>query len=161
VLAFEFLVLTACRSGDVRGATWDEVDLENAVWAIPGARMKVYRAHRVPLSSGARAILIQSKALRDRSNLVFPSVTGPAAVGLHHQQARSREWNHRGAARIPLVVPGLVRRVFGAPREVAEAALAHAVGGVEGAYARSDLFERRRTLMQAWSDYLGYSPGKA
>ena len=49
----------------------------------------------------------------------------------------------------------------GTPREVAEAALAHAVGGVEGAYARSDLFERRRTLMQAWSDYLGYSPGKA
>ena len=106
------LVLTACRSGDVRGATWDEIDLENEVWAIPGERMKVHRAHRVPLSSGARAILIQSKELTDRSNLVFPSVTGRPLVGLHHQQARSREWNYRGAARIPLIVPGLVRRVF-------------------------------------------------
>ena len=76
VLAFECLVLTACRSGDVRGATWDEIDLENVVWAIPGERMKVHRAHWVPLSSGARAVLIQSKELTDHSNLVFPSVTG-------------------------------------------------------------------------------------
>ena len=160
VLAFEFLVLTACRSGDVRGATWDEVDLENAVWAIPGARMKVYRAHRVPLSSGARAILLQAMALKDRSNLVFPSVTGRPLS----DSTISKLVRENGITAVPHGFRSSFRdwcgECSGAPREVAEAALAHAVGGVEGAYARSDLFERRRTLMQAWSDYLGYSPRK-
>ena len=158
VLAFEFLVLTACRSGDVRGATWDEIDLENEVWAIPGERMKVHRNHRVPLSSGARAILIQSKDLRDRSNLVFPSVTGRALS----DSTISKLVRENGIAAVPHGFRSSFRdwcgECSGAPREVAEAALAHVVGGVEGAYARSDLFERRRTLMQAWSDYLGDSP---
>ena len=158
VLAFEFLVLTACRSGDVRGATWDEIDLENAVWAIPGERMKVHRAHRVPLSSGARAVLVQSEELTDRSNLVFPSVTGRALS----DSTISKLVRENGIAAVPHGFRSSFRdwcgECSGALREVAEAALAHAVGGVEGAYARSDLFERRRTLMQAWSDYLGYSP---
>ena len=158
VLAFEFLVLTACRSGDVRGATWDEIDLENAVWAIPGERMKVHRAHRVPLSSGARAVLVQSEELTDRSNLVFPSVTGRALS----DSTISKLVRENGIAAVPHGFRSSFRdwcgECSGAPREVAEAALAHAVGGVEGAYARSDLFERRRTLMQAWSDYLGYAP---
>ena len=153
-------MLTACRSGDVRGATWDEIDLENEVWAIPGERMKVHRAHRVPLSSGARAMLIQSMELRDRSNLVFPSVTGRALS----DSTISKLVRENGIAAVPHGFRSSFRdwcgECSGAPREVAEAALAHAVGGVEGAYARSDLFERRRTLMQAWSDYLGYSRTK-
>ena len=155
-LAFEFLVLTACRSGDVRGATWDEIDLENEVWAIPGERMKVHRAHRVPLSSGARATLIQSMELRDRSNLVFPAVTGRPMS----DSTISKLIRENGIAAVPHGFRSSFRdwcgECSGAPREVAEAALAHAVGGVEGAYARSDLFERRRMLMQAWSEYLGY-----
>ena len=155
VLAFEFLVLTACRSGEVRGATWDEIDLENDVWSIPGGRMKVHRTHRVPLSSGARATLIQSMELRDSSNLVFPSVTGRALS----DSTISRLVREKGIPAVPHGFRSSFRdwcgECSGAPREVAEAALAHVVGGVEGAYARSDLFERRRVLMQAWSDYLG------
>ena len=156
VLAFEFLILTACRSGEVRGATWDEIDLETDVWAIPGERMQVHRAHRVPLSSGARATLIQSMELRDRSNLVFPSVTGRPMS----DSTISKLIRENGIAAVPHGFRSSFRdwcgECSGAPREVAEAALAHVVGGVEGAYARSDLFERRRMLMQAWSDYLGY-----
>ncbi len=156
VLAFEFLILTACRSGEVRGATWVEMDLETEVWAIPGERMKVHRAHRVPLSSGARATLIQSMELRDRSNLVFPSVTGRPMS----DSTISKLIRENGIAAVPHGFRSSFRdwcgECSGAPREVAEAALAHVVGGVEGAYARSDLFERRRMLMQAWSDYLGY-----
>ena len=155
-LAFEFLVLTACRSGEVRGATWDEIDLENEVWAIPGERMKVHRSHRVPLSSGARAALVQSMELRDRSNLVFPSVTGKPMS----DSTISKLIRENGIAAVPHGFRSSFRDWCGecseAPREVVEAALAHVVGGVEGAYARSDLFERRRMLMQAWSDYLGY-----
>ena len=156
VLAFEFLVLTACRSGDVRGATWDEIDLETGVWAIPGERMKVYRPHRVPLSSGSRATLIQAMELRDRSNLVFPSVTGRPLS----DSTISKLVRENGIAAVPHGFRSSFRdwcgECSGAPREVAESALAHVVGGVEGAYARSDLFERRRMLMQAWSDYLDY-----
>ena len=161
VLAFEFLVLTACRSGDVRGATWDEIDVGNEVWAIPGVRIKAYRTHRVPLSSGARVILLQSEELRDRSSLVYPSVTGRALS----DSTISKLVREDGFAAVPHGFRSSFRdwcgECSGAPRDVAEAALAHAVGGVEGACARSDLFERRRTLMQAWSDYLGYSPRKA
>ena len=127
VLAFEFLALTACRSGDVRGATWDGIDLENAQWAIPGARMRVYRAHRVPLSSGASAVLLQAMALRDRSNLVFPSVTGrPLSDSTISKLVRKNGIN---------AVPRGFRSSFrdwcgecsGDPREVAEAALLEVV----------------------------------
>ena len=136
VLAFEFLILTACRSGEVRGATWDKIDVENEVWAIPGERMKVHRAHRVPLSSGARATLIQSMELRDRSNLVFPSVTGRPMS----DSTISKLIRENGIAAVPHGFRSSFRdwcgECSGAPREVAEAALAHVVGGVEGAYAR-------------------------
>ena len=76
VLAFEFLVLTACRSGEVRGALWDEIDLDAATWMIPASRMKSARPHRVPLPPRALQVLAEAQKLRDRSGLVFPSPTG-------------------------------------------------------------------------------------
>ena len=75
-LAFEFLVLTAARSGEVRGASWSEIDMDTAVWTIPGGRMKGGREHRVPLSGLALAILDEARALEDASGLVFPAPTG-------------------------------------------------------------------------------------
>ena len=76
VLAFEFLVLTACRSGEVRGARWKEMDLERREWRIPANRMKTGREHRVPLSTRARAVLGEAKELARSPGLVFPSATG-------------------------------------------------------------------------------------
>ena len=156
-LAFELLVLTAARSGEVRGARWDESDLAARMWTIPATRMKSKREHRVPLCGRAVEILKAARALGNgRSLLLFPSRGGkPISITRlpkmlsnlkvdavpHGFRSSFRDWaaeetNH--------------------PREVVEAALAHAVGNqTEAAYARSDLFERRRRLMAEWAAYLG------
>jgi len=155
-LGIEFLVLTACRSGEVRGARWAEIDIEGGEWAIPAERMKSRREHRVPLSGRAREILAEAKAHAPRSELVFPSARGlvlPSfeftgllkALGVgavpHGFRSSFRDW---AAERTD------------APRAVMEAALAHAVRNrVEAAYARPDLLERRRVLMEQWAEYLG------
>ncbi len=158
-LCFKFLVLTAARSGEARGAQWKEVDLEGAVWTIPGERMKGGVEHRVPLSRQAMEVLSGAPILRDGSGLVFPS---PTMAG--------RELSNMTLTKI-LRSTGLAERATchgfrtsfrtwtleqtNAPWAVAEAALAHGLGnGVEKSYARSDLFERRRGLMQAWADYV-------
>lgn len=152
-LAFRFLVLTAARSGEVRGARWAEVDTDAATWTIPGDRTKTGKPHRVPLGAKALAVLTEAEALRDASGLLFPSVTGRAmtAEGLsklckdlslgatpHGFRSSFRDWAGE----------------TGVLREVAEACLAHVVRGVEGAYARSDLLERRREVMAAWGAYV-------
>lgn len=155
--AFRFLILTAARSGEVRGATWDEIDLESKTWRIPGERMKSGREHRVPLSDEAVAVLEQARVIADGSDLIFPSPVKPGKplsdmsltkllrdVGLagkatiHGMRSAFRDWCAE----------------TGKPRELAEAALAHVVAGIEGSYFRSDLFEQRREIMQAWSDFL-------
>ena len=156
-LAFRFTVLTATRSGEVRGAKWDEIDLDAGEWRIPGSRMKVGAEHRVPLSDSALAVLEQARPLRDKSGLVFPS---PSRAG--------RPLSDMTLTKV-LRTTGLAKRATvhgfrssfrdwcaetGKTREIAEAALAHTVGGVEGAYFRSDLFERRRRLMADWAAYL-------
>ena len=154
-LAFEFLVLTAARSGEVRGAVWSEFDLEAAVWTIPGERMKGGREHRVPLSGRALAILDEARALDDGSGLVFPSPAGRKPMSTSTFSQLLRELDIDG-------VPHGFRSSFRdwcsefaqAPGEVAEACLAHVVKGVEGAYARSDLLDRRRNLMERWARYL-------
>ena len=161
-LAFEFLVLTAARSGEVRGARWAEIDKSARVWTIPATRMKAKREHRVPLSGRAVEILKAARKLGDgRCRLVFPSRGGKpisitrlprllqdlkiAAVP-HGFRSSFRDWaaettDHR--------------------REVIEAALAHALANqTEAAYARSDLFERRRRLMDEWAAYLDGKPAK-
>ena len=155
-LAFEFLVLTAGRSGEVRGALRAEMDLANHVWTVPASRMKAKREHRVPLCGRALEVLDAARKLGGGdSPLVFP---GPRGKPLSHTPLYTVFKEHGIAA-----VPHGFRSSFrdwaaeetDHPREVIEAALAHVVQNqVEAAYARSDLFERRRRLMDDWAAYL-------
>ena len=155
-LCFRFLVLTATRSGETRGAVWSEIDFEKREWRIPATRMKAGVEHRVPLSDAALAVLAQAKMLRDRSGLLFPSVLRPGKP--MSDMTLTKVLRDNGLAE-QTTVHGL-RSTFrdwcaetGKPREIAEAALAHSVPGVEGAYFRSDLFERRRLLMAQWAAF--------
>ena len=159
VLTFEFLVLTACRSGEVRGARWEEIDTSGAVWTVPAERMKSSREHRVPLSPRALAILDEMQKPANGHGLVFPSPTGrilsqstmPALlrdlkVGAvpHGFRSSFRDW---------------AAECTDYPREVCELALAHVNSDrVEAAYRRSDLFEKRRKLMDDWAAYIS-APG--
>ena len=155
-LAFEFLVLTAARSGEVRGARWAEIDLRAGVWAVPATRMKAKREHRVPLCGRAVEILRAARKLGDgRGPLVLPS-KGRNPISITRLPRLLQD--HKIAA-----VPHGFRSSFrdwaaeetNHPREVVEAAPAHIVGNqTEAAYARSDLFERRRQLMDDWAAYL-------
>ena len=77
-LAFEYMVLTACRSGEIRLAQWNEIDVESATWTIPANRMKTKREHRVPLSPRALEILAEAQEYADKSGLIFPSISGRA-----------------------------------------------------------------------------------
>ncbi len=166
-LAFEFLVLTAARSGEARGATWDEVDLVARVWTVPAARMKAQREHRVPLCGRAVWVLREAEPLRgvatrpEFAGLVFPSVRGKAL----DDAAVSKLIRDLGIAAVPHGFRSSFRdwaaEETDHPREVVEAALAHKVRNqVEAAYARSDLFARRRRLMDDWGAYLGEERGQ-
>ena len=156
-LAFEFLVLTAARSGEVRGARWAEIDLPARVWTIPARRMKSRRAHRVPLAGRAMEILEAARQLAGGSSpLVFPSQGDkPISITrlpriLHSVKVEAVPHGFRSSFR------DWAAEETNHPREVVEAALAHVVGNqTEAAYARSDLFERRRGLMDEWADYVG------
>ena len=161
-LAFEHLVLTAARSAEVRLATWDEIDIATAVWTVPGSRMKAKRPHRVPLCERALEIVEEAKAFRcdiasPGSALVFPSRRGKPLSNM----TVSKLVKEQGIAAVPHGFRSSFRdwasERTNHPRELIEAALAHVVGNkVEAAYARSDLFERRRRLMDEWATYLGY-----
>ena len=166
-LCFEFIVLTACRSGEVRLATWNEINLDAATWTIPPERMKAKREHRVPLSNHALEILLEAQRLSSNQEgtngeegtntpaLVFPSLTGrPLSDNTISKLLRD--------LKVPAVPHGFrssfrdwAAECTNAPREVMEAALAHIIKDkAEAAYARSDLFDRRRRLMNQWADYL-------
>ena len=153
VAAFKFLTLTATRSGDVRLAQWSQIDPKTATWTIPAERLKSAREHRVSLSQPALAVLDQARLITDGSGLVFPSPRGQA-LSAYAMSKICREGNIG-------CVPHGMRSSFrdwcsesGVPREIAEQALAHTVKGVEGAYARSDLLELRRPIMEKWGRYL-------
>ena len=155
VLAFEFLVLTACRSGEVRGALWDEMDLERREWRIPPERMKTGREHRVPLSARALAVLRAARGLADGSGPVFPSPRG----GPLSELAISKMVRDLGIGAVPHGFRSSFRdwaaECTDAPREVCELALAHVnTNRIEAAYRRSDLFEQRRALMEEWAAFL-------
>ena len=158
-LCFRFLVLTAARSGEARAAAWDEIDFDDPVWRIPPSRMKAGLEHRVPLSRQALEVLDQASVLRDETGLIFPS---------------PRKWK---TPMSDMTLTKVLRTVGLAGRAtvhgfrssfknwtleqtdtswaVSEAALAHTLGNsTEQAYARSDLFEQRRQLMQLWADYV-------
>jgi integrase len=155
--AFEFLILTAARSGEMRGARWDEIDLDKRLWVIPATRMKAAQAHTVPLSNRAVEILLEMAAIREQSSeLVFPG-SRPGRpmsdmtltmllrrmglkVTAHGFRSSFRDWTSEATS---------------FPREVAEMALAHRVGSkVEQAYARSDLLAKRAHLMDAWATWI-------
>lgn len=154
--AIEFLILTAMRSLEVRDATWDEIDLDAATWTIPAARMKMKRPHRVPLSPRAVAILEDARALFGSTGRLFPGMKKGRPLS---DVALSKTVKGRG---FPVDVHGFrtsfrtwAQEKTGFPREVAEASLAHLVGSeVERAYSRSDLFDKRRRLMNAWAAYV-------
>ncbi len=152
--AFAFLVHTAARSIEAREAKWTEIDLDAGVWTIPASRMKMKVEHRVPLTPQALAILHEARELSDSSGLVFPSARGKPITNA----AVSKLLHAIGIAAVPHGFRSSFRdwaSDTGQPRELAEAALAHAVGNaVERAYARSDLLERRRGLMATWSAYI-------
>ena len=156
---FRFLVFTAARSGEARGATWDEIDLRAATWTIPGSRMKAGVEHRVPLSDQALEVLMLAHQLEDGSGFCFPSpmrsgrilsdMTLTKVLRAHGLAERATVHGFRTSFRT------WTMEQTDAPWAVGEAALAHQLGGsVEQAYARSDLFDRRRVLMQQWADYL-------
>ena len=155
-LAFEYLVLTAARSGEVRGARWEEIDLSARVWTIPATRTKALREHRVPLARRAVQILDAARTLDHGSSpLVFPS-QGGRPIG---ETRLSRLMKKHKIAGVPHGFRSSFRdwaaETTSYPRDVIEAALAHVVTNrTEAAYARSDLFERRRRLMNEWAAYL-------
>jgi len=144
--ALEFLALTACRSGEVVGARWTEIDLRAATWVIPPTRMKSHREHRVPLSPAALAMLTSMKHREGRvfacgktSLLEVTRAMGGACVP-HGMRSSFRVWASE-------------RTSF--PHEVAELCLAHVVSDATvRSYKRTDLFDRRRRLMDLWADFL-------
>ena len=158
-LAMEYLTLTACRSGEVRGATWEEVDLTAGIWTIPADRMKGGREHRIPLSIQAQGVLKEALELTDGSGLVFPSERGKpladntiskllrenAIAGTPHGMRSSfRDW-------------AAEKTDF--PSEIVEHALAHVEGSATvRAYRRTDYFKKRRELMEQWGTYVDALP---
>ncbi|WP_372707613.1 tyrosine-type recombinase/integrase [Brevundimonas sp.] len=166
-LALRLAILTAARSGEVRGARWSEIDLDAKAWTVPGSRMKVGREHRVPLSAEALNVLALARPFRqsvDSSALIFPGSSLGKPLSDMTLSAAVRRLNAKeepcwvDVAGVP-VVPHGFRSTFRdwcadcrpESGEVVEKALAHAVGNaVEAAYRRGDLFERRVKLMEAW-----------
>ena len=157
-LALEFLILTAARAGEVRQATWDEIDLGAEVWNVPAEHMKMRKPHRVPLSTAAIAVLEKAGELFGRSGLLFPSNRnkGKPLSNMAFEMLLRRNGHDD-------ITPHGFRATFrtwtleqtDTPWAVAEAALAHSLGGGEVVpYIRTDLFEKRRDLMEAWADYV-------
>jgi len=157
-LAIELLVLTATRSGEVRLANWSEVDFEARTWTIPAERMKMKEEHVIPLSDRALDILQQAKALGG-DGLIFPGMRSGRPMS---DMTMSKLVKELG---FPVDIHGFrtsfrtwVQEQTNTAHEVAERALAHkTTNKVEAAYARSDLFEKRRKLMDAWASYLNDS----
>lgn len=172
--AVEFGVLTGARSGEVRGMVWDELDEENGVWIIPGARMKAKREHRVPLSAEALKIIATMKELKT-GDLVFPgtkmkddkptplSDMSLTAVLKRMDEDKTKNslpgWRDKNGEVITMhgfrsSFRDWVAEVTNYPNEMAEMALAHTVSNaVEAAYRRGDMMEKRRAMMQDWANY--------
>ena len=152
-LAFEFLILTAGRTNEVRNAEWEEIDLESRTWTIPGEKMKAGKEHRVPLSDRAIELLEQAREI-GRNGIVFPNEKGNIITDKVLATA-ARKLALGGT-------PHGFRTSFrtwcqetGVPNDVAETAIAHVEKNkTKAAYARSDYFDARKPVMQDWADYL-------
>jgi integrase len=158
--ALEFAILTAARSGEVRGATWCEFDMKGAVWTIPAERMKAEREHRIPLSTAALALL-KAQSPGNADGVVFATPRG----GVLSDMTMTKVLRDM---RVPAVPHGF-RSTFrdwaaertNYPRDVAEMALAHAIASkTEAAYRRGDLFEKRRRMMTDWAAFCSKVEGK-
>lgn len=155
--ALEFAILTAARSGEVRGATWSEIDLNAGTWTVPGNRMKAGKEHRVPLSVEA-VELLKGLAREGGTELVFPAARG----GQLSDMTLSAVLRRMDVSAVPhgfrSTFRDWVSERTNYPGDMAEMALAHAIGSkVEAAYRRGDMFERRRKMMQDWATFLGRS----
>jgi integrase len=152
--ALEFAILTAARSGEVRGATWEEVDLGRALWTIPAQRMKAGREHRVPLPPAALALLA-ALPREGGASLVFPAPRG----GQLSDMTLTAVLRRMNVAAVPHGFRSTFRdwaaERTNYPRDAAEMALAHTIGDkVEAAYRRGDRFEKRRRMMADWANFL-------
>ena len=152
-LALEFLILTATRSGETRGALWTEIDLQKATWEIPKERMKARSAHRVPLSNRCLEILDEARSLTPKSKLVFEASKAECMLSamtftklLRDLELDATAHGFRASFKV------WAAEVAHAQHEVSEAALAHAIPSkVVAAYLRTDFFEERKALMSAWA----------
>jgi len=152
--ALEFTILTASRTNEALGAKWSEIDMQTKVWEIPAHRMKAGVLHRVPLSDGVIKLLEKQKLIR-ANEFVFPGKAPKKPLSNMSMEMLLRRLEIKG-----VTVHGF-RSAFRDwcgnetpfPRDIAEAALAHTIQGVEAAYRRSDALEKRRALMQAWAQY--------
>ena len=165
--ALEFLILTAVRSGSVRQAEWEEVDLDKALWTIPAEHTKARQEHRVPLQPQAIQLLKSIPKLTG-SNLIFPSRTGKALSDMAFSQLM-RGMRERGELTVEAVPHGF-RSTFrdwaaeqtAYPDEIRKAASGHTVGdAIKEAYQRTDLLDKRRKLMNEWSRFLDQSGANA
>ncbi|WP_376873325.1 tyrosine-type recombinase/integrase [Albirhodobacter sp. R86504] len=162
-LAFEFLLITVGRSGEVRGALWSEIDMQAREWRIPASRMKAKVDHRVPLPPKAMRVLRAAKAVSDGSDLVFPSARfgRPLSDATMSKLIKSLGFQvdihgFRSSFRV------CTQENCQGSREVAEAALAHQLTNkTEAAYARSELFALRRKLMSRWAAYIELTESRA
>jgi len=155
-LALEFLILAACRSGEVRNVQWVELDLTNSIWTIPALKMKAGREHRIPLTDRMQQIVERVRPFSQESLFVFPSRSGETALSDAALSAVLRRMNIIGATAhgFRSSFRDWAGDATDYSREVAEAALAHVVGdATERAYRRSDAFEKRRGLMWDWAEY--------
>ena len=160
-LAFHFLVLTAARSGEVRGSTWDEIDLDNVTWTVPAERMKARREHRVPLSRRALEVLNEAEKLSGNTGLIFPSPTGRILPDSNLSKMLRRSGIESTAHGMRASFRQWAAERTNTPREVCELALAHVNSdAVEAAYQRSDLFDLRRKLMESWASFLAVKRGE-
>ena len=152
--ALEFAILTAARSGEVRGALWAEIDRTEKTWLIPAARMKAGREHRVPLSDAALALLDALPVFSD-NDLVFPASRGGALSDMTLSAVMRRMKLDAEPHGLRSTFRDWASELTSYPRDVAEMALAHAIGDkVEAAYRRGDLFEKRRLMMADWAAFL-------
>lgn len=151
--ALEFLILTAARSGEVRGATWDELDLEAKVWTVPAERMKAGKEHRAALSPAAVKLLCSLPRMA-ATELVFPATRG----GQLSDMTLTAVMRRMGTNAVPHGFRSTFRdwaaEKTNYPRDAAEMALAHTIGDkVEAAYRRGDLFEKRKLMMADWAAF--------
>ncbi|MBY0227617.1 MAG: tyrosine-type recombinase/integrase [Hyphomicrobium sp.] len=154
-LALEFLILTAARSGEVRGARWSEFDLLSKLWIVPAERMKAEREHVVPLADRAMEIVRTARAMNPKSDFLFPSPrTGKILSDMALTMALRRLETNVTAHGFRSTFRDWCSEETNVPSEVAEMALAHSIKSkTEAAYRRGNLLEKRRDLMDAWEKY--------